>query len=332
MRGAWNYGIAAAILLLGVATVLADSDHWLPALLGHFRLHIADAALVLALALAVTNFRLPARMALCLSALAIWIYNTNFVEEAMPRASAPAEASDSIVMRVAFANVLATNDDYDLLVAWVRSENVDLLVASEVTDRWLNALEALCDELPHGHNARYGDLAVLSRLPMMRPTENLSIPFARMAAAEVETPIGPITVLSAHPTVPFSTRRNAIRERAFARLGARAVEAPGGVIARRLQCHTLEPAFSGDGPSSRTSLCRRGPPQDLAALAELAVVAGNPHRPCSGRPRLLRRRSPMGARCRLRSSAGGRRYSLFSAGFRALTPSGAVRRLPALCR
>jgi endonuclease/exonuclease/phosphatase (EEP) superfamily protein YafD len=230
VRGAWNYGIAAAILLLGVATVLAGSDHWLPALLGHFRLHMADTALVLALAVAVTRFRMPVRMGLCFSALGVWVFNTNFVDEAMPRAGLPANSGESIVLRVAFANVLASNDDYDLMVAWVRSERVDLLVASEITDRWLNALEALREELSHGHNARYGDLAILSRRPMERPTENLSVRFARAAAAEIGTPVGPVTIVSAHPTVPLGAERTAIRDRALARLGARAVEAQGGVI------------------------------------------------------------------------------------------------------
>lgn len=121
MRGAWKYGIAVAILLLGVATILAGSDNWLPALLGHFRLHIADTALLLALAVATTRFRLVTRVGLCLAALSIWLFNTNFVDEAMPRARLPMQPGDSIVLRVAFANVLATNDDYYLMVTWVRS-------------------------------------------------------------------------------------------------------------------------------------------------------------------------------------------------------------------
>ncbi len=225
----WNVIVPGAIAALGVATVLASSSFWLFALLGHFRRHVAVLALILAPLALLATWPLALNIPMCGAALAICAFNIVTTRRAMP--VSPASERDGIVLRVIFANVLRSNEEFGSLINWVKAEQADILMASEVSDRWVAALRALEPQLPHGHGVRPGEVAILSRLPITRSQHDSSLSFARLASAEIATPAGPVELVVVHPPVPTRGARGAAGNAGvIAAVGSLAGKACGGVI------------------------------------------------------------------------------------------------------
>ena len=221
--------VAAAIAALGVATALGFSSFWLLALLGHFRRHVAGLALILASLALLATWPLALRILACGGALAICAFNVMWMRRAMP--ASRAGEGDGIVLRVIFANVLDSNEEFGLLIDWVKTEKADILMASEVTDRWVAELRALEPQLPYGHGARPGEVAILSRLPIAELQDDPALSFARLATVEIATPAGPVQLVAVHPRVPTrGTKLAAMNARVIAAVGSLASNARGGVI------------------------------------------------------------------------------------------------------
>ena len=224
----WTASVVAGIALLAMATILAFSRFWLLALLVHIRRHVAILALILALPAALTTGPPMLAILLCGAALAICAFNVVLTRRRMP--ASPEGKCHGLVLRVIFANVLHSNEQFQRLIAWVKAENADILMASEVTDRWVAALRALEPQLPFGHGARHGEVAILSRLPIGRSQNDPALGFARLATAEIATPAGPVELVVVHPPPAMPAACAATNLRVIAAAGQLARKAGGRVI------------------------------------------------------------------------------------------------------
>ncbi len=221
-------GLAGAIALLGLATVAGFSSVWLLALLGHFRRHVAAFALILALLALLATWPPALKVAMCAAALAICALNMISMRRAMP--ISPSGARDGVMLRVVFANVLDSSEEFGPLVEWVRSEKADILLACEVTPRGVSALRALEPQLPFGHGLRRGEVMILSRLPLAESQVDPSLSFVRLASAAIATPAGPVQLVVAHPPAPRDRAQAVTNARTIAATGSVAGKAQGGVI------------------------------------------------------------------------------------------------------
>lgn len=235
--------VAGAIALLGMATLLGFSNFWLFALLEHLRRHIAGLALIVAPLAVLTTGPSTFTILMGSAALAICAFNIVWMRKATP--ASPAIERDGVVLRVIFANVLETNEKFGLLVDWVKAEQADIVMASEVTERWVAALRALEPQLPYGHGARRGDVAILSRLPILRSHDDPSLGFARIAAVEIATPVGPVELVVVHPRPRLRAALAAVNVRVIAAAESLVRKARGGVIvAGDFNTPPWSPAFS----------------------------------------------------------------------------------------
>lgn len=238
-----NASVAGAIALLGMATLLGFSNIWLFALLEHLRRHIAGLALIVAPLAVLTTGPPVLKILMGAAALAICAFNIVWMRRATP--VSPARGRDGVVLRVIFANVLDSNEKFGLLIEWAKAEQADILMASEVTERWVAALRALEPQLPYGHGVRHGEVAILSRLPIVRTHDDASLSFARIAAAEIATPAGPVELVVVHPRPRLGAALAAVNVRVIAAAGSLARKARGGVIvAGDFNTPPWSPAFS----------------------------------------------------------------------------------------
>jgi endonuclease/exonuclease/phosphatase (EEP) superfamily protein YafD len=238
-----NASVAGAIALLGMATILGFSNFWLFALLEHLRRHITGLALIVAPLTVSTTGPPTLKILMGGAALAICAFNIAWMRRSTP--ASPAVGRGGVMLRVVFANVLDSNEKFGLLIDWVKAEQADILMASEVTERWVAALRALEPQLPYGHGARHGEVAILSRLPIVRTHDDPSLSFARIAAVEIATPVGPVELVVVHPRPRRRAELAAVNVRVIAAAGRLVTKARGGVIvAGDFNTPPWSPAFS----------------------------------------------------------------------------------------
>jgi len=238
-----NASVAGAIALLGMATILGFSNFWLFALLEHLRRHITGLALIVAPLTVLTTGPPTLKILMGGAALAICAFNIAWMRRSTP--ASPAVGRGGVMLRVVFANVLDSNEKFGLLIDWVTAEQADILMASEVTERWVAALRALEPQLPYGHGARHGEVAILSRLPIVRTHDDPSLSFARIAAVEIATPVGPVELVVVHPRPRRRAELAAVNVRVIAAAGRLVTKARGGVIvAGDFNTPPWSPAFS----------------------------------------------------------------------------------------
>ncbi|HMP75434.1 MAG TPA: endonuclease/exonuclease/phosphatase family protein [Kiritimatiellia bacterium] len=154
-----DWGVLAAL-----ATLFAQFGrwHWIPDLASHFAPHYSLILLpATAWMLAQRRFRIATVLA---AALAVNLYA---LSAAAPRAlNAPADAPR---IRVACMNVLRDNKDSERVVEVLRAANVDVVLAMEVTESWMERLAPLRAHLPYVVELPQDDcfgIALFSRIPL----------------------------------------------------------------------------------------------------------------------------------------------------------------------
>ncbi len=196
----WNDGPIAAGLVLALGCALAFAPD--PFMLMLARAFLWQWSLV---ALAVAVFAFATRR---------WWTATSAIAVAMllafpPRTTlqAPVGASGRELVRVAQMNVFQPNDDHAEVLAAAIATNADVISFQEVNPVWAMVLQqGLAERYPFQHlvpgNNCYG-IALFSRLPFRR-VETLPLLSRPMLCAEVDTPAGPVRLLSVHATSPGS--------------------------------------------------------------------------------------------------------------------------------
>lgn len=184
-----------AALLLAVATAGSFARDWKWMLLVHFRPHLAVACAVGAILMLFVDLTVGPKLALVTLLVAIAGLHWREVVHATP-AAVPVAAERRL--RLASVNVLRSNRRTNLVVEWVRREQVDVLIVCEALQHWPAALVALQDELPHVAGHRHGDVLLFSRSPFVGEPLHLFATVGNAIAVEIEG----ITVVGLHTASP----------------------------------------------------------------------------------------------------------------------------------
>lgn len=171
--------LAGACLLPVAGTILSLSrrTHWIFRVWDFPRVQIATIAGASALAyraLAWRGKKIDRALLIADAAVVAWQFwrihtYTPLVRPTVKRATEE-DPENRIVMMM--TNVLQENRQYDRLVARIEAEEPDVVIAVEVDDGWMNALEPLAERYPHvvrkPLNNTYG-MVLFSRLEIVNP-------------------------------------------------------------------------------------------------------------------------------------------------------------------
>ena len=113
------------------------------------------------------------------------------------------------------ANVRTSNRNYERFLKAVRAADPDVLLVMEIDEGWLQALEAIRDDYPHGTSAPRPDnfgIGLLSKLPVdeqeIKYVGSAGVPSIQ---ARLKVGDGTVGVVGTHPLPPIgknSTLRN----------------------------------------------------------------------------------------------------------------------------
>lgn len=134
-------------------------------------------------------------------------------------------------LRVLTLNVHTANPRHDLVEAFLRRENPDVIVLTEVDARWLTQLVSLTNTWPHSVQAPRNDnfgIALFSRCPL----ERARVAYLGEAGApsiEAQTRIeGPlVSFLGTHPLPPGSAENSRLRDEQLDRVAQHLAAQPG---------------------------------------------------------------------------------------------------------
>jgi endonuclease/exonuclease/phosphatase (EEP) superfamily protein YafD len=220
--------LAFACLLVAVATALSFMRDWRLALASHFRPHLAVASVILAILVSLAGLPGWAASLAALFALLATAANLFAIWRVLPRFAA-ASGGEDVRLRLAFANLRASNTNRDAVVEWVRREQPDIFIACECVGDWPDALAALADDLPHGTWTPLGDLMIFSRLPLGEINHPVTR-YGNAVVAEVETPAGPLSLVALHAIVPRGGRNSTGRDAVIESVGHIVWRREGGVV------------------------------------------------------------------------------------------------------
>jgi endonuclease/exonuclease/phosphatase (EEP) superfamily protein YafD len=212
-----------------------DRLAWLVDLAAHWQLAYATGLVIAGLVAAASRRRWLA--ALLLVPLP-WL-------SAAPRL--PAAPGSGAEFSIATANVHLDNQDPAALAAWLSKATPDLVVVTEVSPAFANALTRLADypyrELAPADNP-FG-MAVLSRHPMQAATRRDGDGIARIEAL-IDVGGACIEVIAAHPMPPLSPHFHAARDALLREIAERSVHSSRPLlVVGDLNATPWSSAFSG---------------------------------------------------------------------------------------
>lgn len=191
-------GLALGLGLVGAAGLSGHGHRWVD-ILAQFTAPAFAGAVVLAAVSLMRGLRIGAAaalMAAIVTAVAAW-------PQWFPARAKPADAAR---LTIYSANLWAPNEDVEAMARSIREADADVLVLVEFGAAPAGAMERLLGGYPHrvasapDHGARGVSQAVIaSRLPL----EPIARGVQPMAAARVDSPLGPVTVAAAHLTRPW---------------------------------------------------------------------------------------------------------------------------------
>lgn len=242
--------VTAVLALSGMLGSLGALGWWLE-LFSHFRLQYA--VLLLLAAMALVALRLPAAG---FAALALAVLNSlPLAHYYLPR---PVPAAGDVALRAIALNLFAVNRQHQRVIDYVRGVSPDLVVFSEASGRWRQALTGLRDEFPH--QAWAGDVMVVSKWPLasLRPLGEVNDePWALVFT--VETGNAAVTVVGGHAHWPLGAAASAARNRELAMLASLSQVVTGPfVVLGDLNITAFSPAFRDMLAASRLLDCAAG--------------------------------------------------------------------------
>ncbi|MCW5748766.1 MAG: endonuclease/exonuclease/phosphatase family protein [Alphaproteobacteria bacterium] len=229
--------LQAALLVAAAGLAAATAAGFFGAVSGwfdyaaHFRPHLALGALLVAAGVW-WLFDGPgnAWLASAIGLVAVVNVATVLAEH---RYRAPATvADDAATLKVAAFNLLFLNRQYDRGRDWVLREQPDVLVFTEVTDRWAATIDALGDLYPYRAVRLTGFVTMVAR----RPWTSLEVvagprPRQGLLVARFDVAGTPLTIIGAHPASPIRPHTVRARDRELDLVARLAREAPGPVAA-----------------------------------------------------------------------------------------------------
>ena len=203
--------IRAAIALLGVATLLGYLDRlsWFFELETFFRVQYAVLLGALAL-LALLRLDLVALIV----ALGLALLNVATVAPHWsPRAHGPALGPQTL--HLVFANVDVSNHDHERTVAWIRSQNADLVGITELSPAWGKALAPALRAYPYRtlavEDGAYG-IGLYSRIPMQGRIVHLPSDGPATIVSSFTLDQRPVTLVLTHPHTPFGPHAGGLHQ------------------------------------------------------------------------------------------------------------------------
>ncbi len=125
-------------------------------------------------------------------------------------------------VRILFANVHTSNNDYSSLLELIEKESPDIIALQEVDEKWANAVKGLCPRYPFHEFCPRSDnfgLAVLSKISLrdiqVKSFCKVTVP---TIVAAVETPASPFTLIITHPVPPAIPSYYSLRNEQLAQI------------------------------------------------------------------------------------------------------------------
>lgn len=198
-----------------VAGFLGPLAWWLD-LFSHFRVQYALFFAFLALCCAVAKRWKAALAALAICPINVAVFAPLFIPyRDNPTPSGPAYRA--MMMNV---NVSAGNPEW--VAKRIEEESPDILLLEEVSDRWIEELDAATAKYPYRTIQTRGDpfgIALYSRYPWKK-SEIVYLGEARLPSvyAEIELGAGTVTVVGTHPVCPANGKASALRNDQLAKI------------------------------------------------------------------------------------------------------------------
>lgn len=211
--------VGAALACLATVTGFLGRCWWIFELTSHFRLHLA---ILLAVMTAVWALRRRWRMAATCSAAATV---NSLLVLGLLWPEAPPRATDGPRLKLVAINVHTANERSDLVLEYLRRENVDVVLLLEVNERWMNALSSLRTHYPQviaePREDNFG-VALFSRLPL---TNSAVVEFGMSEVPSIAVTVTVegqnVFLLGTHPLPPGSAESARRRNEQFREIAAR---------------------------------------------------------------------------------------------------------------
>lgn len=134
---------------------------------------------------------------------------------------APAPSGDTASLKVIAVNVHVANRHHARVQEWLRSEQPDVVIVSELSTVWSQAMADLTDQLPHHIeqlDVGNGGLGVYSRFPLDESEWHLLGDVNDTGRIRITVDGTPVTVFGVHTYAPFHRWMSEMRDQQFARL------------------------------------------------------------------------------------------------------------------
>lgn len=203
-------------LLIAVVASLACRLHWSFDLATHFRAQYAMAGLVLALGYLLRRQWRTAAVPLLLSLVNL-VYIAPFY---LPHDEPSAPPPEATRLKVIAMNVFAGSRAYDEVIAYIRAEQPDIVVFSELTQAWQAGLQPLADEYPERRFVARNDPFGLGLIAKRSLTNVRFDPLGEQpyARATFDVDGRTVTLFGIHPPPPIGSRLATMRNEAFVAL------------------------------------------------------------------------------------------------------------------
>ncbi len=237
-------GLLAAATWLGLATLAlaAVGERWLwfLELPLHFVVQYGAFFIVATAVLAVTRRRLAAIAATLGAVICLVMVVPLFLRDV--------PAATTADLRVVFFNVYSGNDELPRALAWLQTQDADIVVLAEVTDAVMTAMAPLRTSHPHVLAEPRPDnfgIALFSRLPLVdrRIVHHAG---AEVPSAQVSVRVGAdiVRVIGTHPVPPVGAEYAAWRDQQLTELAADIAASPRPtLVVGDLNCTTYVRAF-----------------------------------------------------------------------------------------
>ncbi|TWT05135.1 hypothetical protein FQU96_26195 [Reyranella sp. CPCC 100927] len=220
----------AAIALATVAGFFGEASAWLD-YAAHFRPHLGAAA-VLGVPLALVLTAGWRRRGLLVMLVAAAFGNIDAMLGETRYRAAVAEEYVPVPLKIAAVNVYFFNREHHRVEQWLRQEQPDIVVLTEIDRTWADTFDRLADLYPHQATRRTAFVTMIARRPWTSfavaagPRRGQGILVARFDVAGQ-----PFTVIGAHPASPIHPLYVESRNAELDIIAQLAASAPGPVVA-----------------------------------------------------------------------------------------------------
>lgn len=209
-RRFYRFLIRAAFVIVSAGSLIAllGEQFWVAELFTHFRLYYVLIQALLTLIFLYSGHRKLMAMTVLLALPNVWVVGPYLMPEMVSMGDAGATVNVDTGITMAVLNVHYQNDGYTQVADYLRERDPDIIIISEFTSAWQDALDFLRES--HSHvlaEARSGHWghAVFSRLPFAdAELINLANTDAVHARFVIEVGEMPLEVFAVHLFAPTS--------------------------------------------------------------------------------------------------------------------------------